>query len=92
MNLVDSLGAVAAVLTTGSFLPQAVRVVRTGDTQAISLAMYAMFTVGVACWGAYGLLTQQSSIVAANAVTLCLAAIILAMKLKAIVRAKTSSP
>lgn len=89
MNLADSLGAVAAVLTTGSFLPQAVRVLRTGDTEAISLAMYAMFTVGVACWGGYGLLTQQSSIVAANAVTLCLAAIILAMKLRSVLRPNT---
>jgi MtN3 and saliva related transmembrane protein len=56
-------------------------VVRTRETAAISLAMYALFTTGVALWLAYGLMTAQWIIVAANGVTIVFAVVILAMKL-----------
>lgn len=81
MSNADIIGLVAAVLTTSAFLPQAWKVVRTRETAAISLAMYALFSVGVALWLAYGLMTAQWAIVGANAVTLVFAAIILVMKL-----------
>jgi uncharacterized protein with PQ loop repeat len=42
----ECVGMAAAFLTTGSFVPQAIRVLKTRDTRAISLAMYAMFTSG----------------------------------------------
>jgi len=87
VNSVDLLGAVAAVLTTGSFLPQALRVLRTRETEAISLTMYSMFTLGVALWGVFGVATQQWSIIIANAITLALAGVILTMKLRAVARA-----
>jgi MtN3 and saliva related transmembrane protein len=75
------------VLTTGSFLPQAARVLRTRETEAISLTMYSMFTVGVALWGLFGVLTQQWSIIIANAITFALAAVILTIKLQAVASA-----
>lgn len=81
MSNADIIGLVAAVLTTSAFLPQAWKVVRTRETAAISLAMYALFSVGVTLWLAYGLMTAQWAIVGANAVTLVFAAIILVMKL-----------
>jgi MtN3 and saliva related transmembrane protein len=82
MSPADIIGSVAAVLTTSSFLPQAAHVLRTRDTRAISLTMYAMFTVGITLWGIYGLMTLQWSIIIANAITLCLAALILIMKVR----------
>jgi MtN3 and saliva related transmembrane protein len=84
MDVVEIIGMVAAILTTAAFVPQAARVVRTRDTAAISLAMYALFTAGIALWGVYGLLTWQWSIIIANAITFVLAAIILAIKVKAV--------
>jgi MtN3 and saliva related transmembrane protein len=81
MNLAEYVGLIAAILTTSAFLPQAIKVVRTRETAAISLAMYALFTTGVALWLAYGLMTEQWIIVAANGVTIVFAVIILAMKL-----------
>ena len=74
MTLEEMIGAAAAILTTLSFIPQAIKVVRTRDTGAISLAMYALFTTGVMLWGVYGLLTWQWSIIIANGVTIVLAA------------------
>ncbi|MDJ0921835.1 MAG: SemiSWEET transporter [Henriciella sp.] len=80
----ELIGLVAAILTTASFVPQAVMVVRTGDTAGISLIMYIMFTVGVAGWTSYGLLIGSFPVIAANVVTLVLATLILVMKLRAV--------
>ena len=82
MTLTDALGFAAATLTTASFVPQAWLTFRSRDVSGISLAMYSVFTFGIALWLAYGLLLQAWPIVAANAVTLTLAASILAMKLR----------
>jgi MtN3 and saliva related transmembrane protein len=77
----DTIGYIAAALTTGSFVPQAVLTLRTRDVSGISLAMYSAFTAGVAMWLVYGLALGQWPIVVANAVTLALAATILTTKL-----------
>jgi MtN3 and saliva related transmembrane protein len=82
MSPADIIGSAAAILTTSSFLPQTAHVLRTRDTRAISLTMYAMFTVGITLWGIYGLMTLQWSIIIANGITLCLAALILIMKVR----------
>lgn len=81
MNLQDLLGLVAAVLTTGSFVPQALLTLRTRDVSGISLGMYSAFTAGVALWLGYGLMLRDWPIVLANAVTLVLAATILVTKI-----------
>jgi len=83
----EMIGAAAAFLTTLSFLPQAIKVVHTRKTEAISLTMYALFTAGVMLWGVYGLLTWQWSIIIANGVTVILAATILALKVSAVMAA-----
>jgi MtN3 and saliva related transmembrane protein len=76
------LGGIAATLTTVSFVPQAVRALRTRDTRGISLLMYAVFTLGIAFWLAYGWMLQAWPIVIANAITLVLSGAILALKLR----------
>jgi len=78
----DVLGYVAAVLTSGAFVPQAVKTIRTRDTRAISLWMYVVFTTGVGFWLAYGVALESWPIILANTVTVLLAAIILALKLR----------
>ncbi len=82
MNLIDLIGTLAAILTTASFLPQAIHTFQTKDVRGISLGMYSVFTVGVALWLVYGLLLQAWPIVVANVITLALASAILAMKLR----------
>ena len=82
MQLIDIVGTLAAILTTASFVPQAWHTFRTRDVLGISLGMYSVFTVGVACWLVYGLLLSAWPIVIANCITLALAATILVMKLR----------
>ena len=80
-TLIDLVGAVAACLTTASFVPQAWLSFKTRDVSGVSLGMYSVFTAGVALWLAYGLLLGAWPIVVANAITLLLALAILSMKL-----------
>ncbi len=80
MQLHDALGYVAATLTTASFLPQAWLTLRTKDVSGISLGMYSAFTLGVALWLAYGIAIGEWPIIIANALTVTLAATILAVK------------
>ncbi len=74
------IGYVGAFLTTLAFVPQAWLVLRTRNTQGISLTMYAMFTTGVAAWLVYGILEGALPVILANAVTFVLALCILVMK------------
>lgn len=78
----NMMGTVAATLTTICFLPQVVHIIRTRDTRAISLGMYAMFTVGMAMWLAYGLFLHSWPMIIADSVTVALASVILVMKVK----------
>jgi MtN3 and saliva related transmembrane protein len=75
------LGYAAATLTTLSFVPQALLTLRTRDVHGISAGMYAVFTLGVALWLAYGWRIGEWPLIAANAVTLVLAATILLTKI-----------
>ena len=82
MLTTEILGYLAAILTTGSFVPQAWHTFSTRDVSGISLGMYSVFTVGVACWLGYGMLLGAWPVVVANAITLALATTILVMKLR----------
>jgi len=79
MSTIDILGYIAAILTTLSFLPQAIASVRSGRTDGLSLPMYAMFSAGVALWLAYGVAVQSWPVILANLVTLGFALVILAL-------------
>lgn len=82
MSSLDTLGFVAAFCTTVSFLPQALKVIKTGDTAALSLIMYATFTFGVFLWLCYGIFRDDPAIIVANFVTFCLACVILFLKIR----------
>lgn len=88
MNI-EILGSVAAFFTTLSFVPQAIKVVQERNTEAISLGMYLMFTLGVCLWLAYGILLESIPLIAANSVTLLLAGTILGLKLRDTFRPST---
>jgi len=82
--VIEILGYAAATLTTVSFVPQAIKTLRSGDTAAISLRMYLLFTSGIALWGVYGLLKGDGPLIAANAITLVSAGLILQCKRRAV--------
>ena len=81
MNL-ELLGYAGALLTSASFIPQAVMTIRSRDTRSISRGMYIIFTIGVAFWLAYGIALESGPMILANTATLALAGTILALKLR----------
>ena len=89
--MTDMIGLIAAALTTLSFLPQALLVIRTGKTEGISLVMYAMFTAGVAGWLVYGVILGSWPIIVANIVTLMLASVILTLKIRHFLQARAQA-
>ena len=82
MTRVDLLGYAAATLTSVSFVPQAIKTIRSRDTRAISLWMYVTFAAGVTLWWLYGVEIDSWPVKAANAVTFALAATILSLKIR----------
>ena len=77
----DLIGYMAATLTTVAFIPQALLTWKNKHAQGVSLGMYFIFTIGIALWLIYGIFLQIWPIIIANAITLMLAAFILAMKI-----------
>jgi MtN3 and saliva related transmembrane protein len=85
----SSIGFIAAVSTTLSFVPQVLQSYRSRDVSGISLGMYSFFTFGVGLWLVYGLMTRAWPVIIANALTLVLALSILALKLASLRKANS---
>lgn len=81
-SITSTIGFIAAILTTVSFVPQVLKVWRTRSAKDISLGMYSLFTLGIAAWLVYGVLIDSWPVILANLVTLILAGSVLVMKLK----------
>ena len=75
------ISTIAATLTTVSFLPQAVKVLITRQTEALSFWMYLLFTIGVSFWLIYGLLILSYPLIISNIITFILSVIILIIKI-----------
>lgn len=74
------IGYVAATLTTFSFIPQVLHILRTRDTRAISLGMYSIFVLGIFLWLVYGVILKNAPMTIANSITFLLALFILSYK------------
>jgi len=81
-SITSTIGFIAAILTTVSFVPQVLKVWRSRSAKDISLGMYSLFTLGIAAWLVYGVLIDSWPVILANLVTLMLAGSVLVMKLK----------
>ncbi|AUA19785.1 SemiSWEET transporter [Streptococcus suis] len=75
------IGFIAACLTTFGFIPQVIKVVKTKDTESISLGMYVMSVTGMSLWLIHGIIQGDMALMIANSVSVTLAGIILVYKL-----------
>ncbi len=82
MNAENTIGFLAATLTTSAFLPQVLKIWRSRSTKDLSLPMLVTFILGVSLWLIYGLLVNANPIIIANIITLFLNLMILGFKLK----------
>lgn len=81
MNWIAVAGTLAALCSTVSFVPQAWRIVRTRDTQAISPLTYSLTVTGFALWAAYGVGLGEWPLIVTNSICFVLSAFILLMTL-----------
>lgn len=82
MSLEVLIGSIAGLLCTISFLPQVIKVIRTKNTEDLSLATFSIFSMGVFLWLIYGILIGKIPIILANGITLILVIIILTLKIR----------
>ncbi|NER16105.1 SemiSWEET transporter [Spongiivirga citrea] len=80
--MTELIGQTAAVLTTCSFIPQAIKTIRTNDTSGISLWMYSMFCIGIVLWFVYGVLIDNAPMIYSNFITSIFAWIVLVYKIR----------
>ncbi len=76
------LGMVAGVCTTACFVPQVVKIWREGDTEAISLRMFALRAFGSALWTVYGFGIGSLPVTIFSASNLALCMTILILKIR----------
>jgi MtN3 and saliva related transmembrane protein len=82
MSMITIVGLVAAVFTTFSFVPQAIKIIKNRETKDISLLMYVTLDIGIFLWLVYGVLIKSMPVVVANGVTLIFTSVVLALKIK----------
>lgn len=82
MSRITIIGLVAAAFTTISFLPQAVKTIKTKHTKDLSLGMYLVLTTGIFLWLLYGILIRDVPIIIANIITSVLTSTILILKIR----------
>jgi len=70
----------AALLTTGAFIPQTLRALRTRSTDDLAWAYLALFGLGVGLWLTYGLVERDPALITANGLTLVMVGVIAAAK------------
>lgn len=80
MNGITLVGIAAGILTTGAWLPQVIKTIRTRSAHDFSWGYLAAFSLGVALWALYGVLRHDIAVIVANVAALVLVALIAIVK------------
>ena len=80
--MIEWIGVVAGVMTTGAFVPQVMQTWRTQSARDFALPMLLLLVGGVVLWLIYGVAIDSAGLIVANGVTLPLAGFILWVKLR----------
>jgi MtN3 and saliva related transmembrane protein len=80
MDYVFVLGITAGAMTTGSILPQVLKIVESKSSRDVSTLLFLFMSAGTLLWLAYGVLRSDMIIVLWNAISLGLSLVILALK------------
>ena len=67
---IDTIGFIAATLTTISSLPQLISIIKTKNVDGISIPMFLSLTFGVFLWLIYGINKHDTPLIFANGISL----------------------
>lgn len=79
MGILSEIGYVAAVCTTGAFIPQIVKIKKQGGDD-LSYPMLFFYLTGVLLWLAYALILHAPEMIWANGLTSLLVVIAIVLK------------
>lgn len=88
MPNVEIIGFIAAILSVICFIPQAFRVIKTKDTNALSFWMYLLSLLSVIFWLIYGIMLNSTPIILKNIFVIILSGFILSIKIVHILKRK----
>jgi len=88
MPALEIVGYIAATLSIICFVPQAIRVIKTRDTNAISFWMYFISLLSVIFWLIYGLMLSSVPIILKNVLVIFLSGIIFVIKTRDLMKKK----
>jgi MtN3 and saliva related transmembrane protein len=74
------LGIVAGAMTTGSIVPQVLKIMQSKSSRDVSTLFFTIMATGMLLWLVYGILRPDLIIVLWNAISLGLSLVILALK------------
>lgn len=80
--ITETVGSLAAICTTVSFLPQLIHVWRRKSAKDVSMTMLLLFIVGFGLWLVYGFRLNARPIIIGQSITLTLSLIIMALKIR----------
>jgi len=81
MDFIQTLGLLAALLTTISNVPQAYKIIKTKETKAVSVWSNLVLLMGLIIWVVYGFLRDDWPIIIANSISSVITAMVLFLKL-----------
>ena len=81
-QIVEIVGAGAAVCSMTSFVPQLVKLFRERTAEAVSAPMFILTVAAFSLWSGYGLMLKSWPLVVSNLVSLALSGAILLLKLR----------
>lgn len=90
MNLITTVGVLAAIFSTINQLPQAWKTIRSKDTYSLSLWMYSLVWVATSLWLFYGILLNDTPLILSNSIAIIPISFILVIKIMNTVSGKDS--
>ncbi len=82
MDYITMTGLLAGFLTTLSFFPQVIKAWKTKSTKDVSMGMFLILFTGMFLWMVYGFMIDSLPVITANAVSLLLALVVIALKIR----------
>ena len=79
MEIIDIVGVTAAIISTASFVPQALKIISSRKVDGLSAGMYALTAFGFLLWLIFGILKQEWALIVPNAICLIAATFIFFM-------------
>ena len=76
------IGMAAGTITSLGFLPQIIKVIKTGRSEDISILQPIVLSIGIALWLVYGIILAELPMILANTFGLICNLILLVFKLR----------